>query len=144
MSLMLRPVLVLAAAVAVLLAGCSSNPAAPSASLAGDWRLVELTGQAVPEGEQTPTLNLALDERMVSGMAGCNRFHGQVEHADAQDLRFGPLAATKMACLDGDRMALEQRYLAMLAQVASQRLEASGRELSLLDAGGRILARFHR
>lgn len=144
MTYLLRMSVVAIAAISavLLLAGCTASRSA-SSSHAGDWRLVELAGRLVADADYTPTMTLSLDEGTVTGFAACNRYHGQIENSSGSALRFGPLAATKMACLDDDRMELEQAFLTMLGHVAGRRSEGDG-ELILLDGDGRSLARFRR
>jgi heat shock protein HslJ len=45
-----------------------------------------------------------------------------------------------MACLEDDRMRLEQEYLRMFSTVAAWRI--TGRTLELLDGGGKVVATF--
>jgi heat shock protein HslJ len=89
------------------------------------------------EPQRIPTLAFAPDAPRVSGSGGCNRISGAYEAA-GDTLRFGPMAGTKMACVDG--MELERRFLAALASVARYRIR-DGR-LELLDAEGKLLGQF--
>lgn len=106
----------------------------------GHWRIIELSEQPLRVDSVAPTMELRFDEAMVSGMAGCNRYSGGIEASSGTSLRFGPIAATKMACLDGDRMVVEAAFLSMLERVRGQRRGEDG-ELLLLDNAGRVLAR---
>jgi len=71
-------------------------------SLGGtEWTLVELGGASVDfaEGEPAPFLVLDLEESQVTGSGGCNRLVGSFTLSE-DELRFGPLASTRMACAD--------------------------------------------
>ncbi|UOQ67846.1 META domain-containing protein [Hymenobacter volaticus] len=89
----------------LLLAACqstspASQPTTPLASLRNTrWVLRTLEGQPAPvptDGEVY--LLLRANELNVEGNGGCNRFRGTFELPADGQLRFGPLASTKMAC----------------------------------------------
>jgi len=111
---------------------------APAGIVGTSWRLVRLGADpvAVPEGGRAPYLLLSREGKRVEGYAGCNRVMGTYE-LEGKKLRFGPLAATKMAC---PGMEGEQAFLKALEATASW--EMLGSSLELYDAGGRLLARF--
>ena len=73
----------------------------------------------------------------VRGFSGCNRFTGDYERNEST-LRFKPLAATRMACLEG--MQQEQRFLGLLGEVA--RFTISGDSLALYSGDERLILRF--
>lgn len=103
------------------------------------WRPVELEGRPVEirPGTREPHLILDMQDSRARGFSGCNSFSGRYEQ-QGDSLRFGNIAATMMACLPaGD---LEQRFFAALKAAAGQRLR--GETLELLDAGGKVRARF--
>ena len=105
----------------------------PVAGLGGtEWRLVELAGEPVEPGEDdtVPHLVLDLEEAHVSGSTGCNRIAGAFALGE-DELRFGPLATTRMACAE-DVMRRETQFLDALARVTSYELE--GATLTLLEA----------
>ncbi len=107
---------------ALLLCSCASSnePAANPPKSAGDaqislpgteWVLVDLAGTpALPGGKAT----LAFPEAgRVAGNASCNRFTGSVE-ITGNHLKMGPLASTRMACVDADVSKQEDTYLKAL------------------------------
>ena len=106
--------------------------------LEGTWQLVELDGEAVPPGGAGREPHLVFDtkEARVSGSGGCNRLAGSFE-LSGEDLRFGPMAVTKMACAD-DVMRREDAFLRALGSVT--RHELDGATLAVL-AGERVVAR---
>ncbi|HTO06467.1 MAG TPA: META domain-containing protein [Myxococcota bacterium] len=117
------------------LSACEPPPTAQSPlAPVHDWRLTRLGERSdVPDGQSGPALTLLFDtaKAQVSGFAGCNRFAGGYTLNGAQ-LRFGPLAVTRMACEKG--MELEGAYLAALA--AADQLHLSGGELELVGPEG--------
>lgn len=119
----------------------AGSPAAEAPALGGaDWRLVELDGQPLASvaARQPPTLRFDPATGRVSGATGVNRIGGPYR-LQGQQLTLGPLAGTRMAG-PPDAMALEDAVLAMLGRVAGAQVR-QGR-LALVDAGGRVLARF--
>ncbi|MBX0334517.1 copper resistance protein NlpE N-terminal domain-containing protein [Pontibacter sp. HSC-14F20] len=109
--------------------------------LNGNWNLVELEGKAIniKDAEQNqPFLNIDLAEGRVSGRAGCNRITGRLEPISDR-INFGPIAATRMACLDMD---LESQFLRVLSD-AELRYSVSEESLELL-LGGKAVAVFAR
>lgn len=120
------------------LAACAAKPTA--ITLEGTrWRLVQLDGQAVASegGERAAHLVLQASSGRATGSGGCNRFSGSYQ-LRGDGLEFGPLAATKMACLQGG--AHETAFLDALGRV--RRWVVSGTQLALTDMNGIVLARF--
>jgi heat shock protein HslJ len=103
-----------------------------------EWALVELDGLPVEVGpdEIVPSLVFDLEESRVSGSGGVNRLTGAFA-LDEDELRFGPLATTRMAG-PGEAMQREQAVVAALERVTSYELD--GRSLTLL-AGDAPIAR---
>lgn len=96
-----------------------------------EWRVTELTGEAVPPGVDV-TMRFDAEGR-VSGSGGCNRYFGSYQLTDGA-LQFGALGMTRMAC-PGDRMLVETRFSGAMAQVVQAGLDAAG-ALILKDAAG--------
>ena len=120
--------------VALLLLACAPERGALNASSEVsdvenvEWTLTELDGAAIALGSRAaPTLKLSSKERRASGFAGCNRYSGSYELIGAR-LRFGALAATRMACPESTP---ETALLKALAEISSWKLE--GRTLELSD-----------
>ena len=100
------------------------------------WELDISTVQVPGIEKAQPTLELA--QGVVSGFAGCNTYRGPYFISGANNLRFGELATTLMAC-EPAGTAIEAAYLNRLGKVAHYQLTQTG--LDLEDAGGaRILA----
>lgn len=107
---------------ALLLCSCAShNKPAASAAKAGsgtqislpgtDWVLADLAGTAaLPGGKAT----LSFPEAgRVAGNGSCNRFTGSVVITGDQ-LKMGPLASTRMACMDDATSKQEDNYFKAL------------------------------
>lgn len=123
-----------------LLAACATKePAAPKGfTLEGtDWTLTRVGAATVAAAAGARAPNLKLAERRAGGFAGCNRFGGAYEVAGTS-LRFGPMVATRMACMSGGE--LEQSYLDSL--VAVRGWQIAGNRLTLVSAGGAALLDF--
>src|SRR5690349_15693565 len=96
-------------------AAAKSETASAQISLAGTyWYPVEIDGGAVTAiaGGRQPHLVLSTENSTVKGFAGCNVFSGKFTQS-ADDLRFGPLITTRMAC-QGTGNELEPRFLRAL------------------------------
>ena len=129
--------------------GASSTPgsstagsAAPAgaASLEGaTWTLSADTDLGVPLDDVDVTA-LFTDGR-VAGTSGCNRYTGGYT-LDGDALTISPgMAATMMAC-PAPQMAVEQAYLAALAEVAAWSVD--GTTLTLADTAGTALLVFEQ
>lgn len=134
----MRYLLMLAAVVAC------ATPASRSASIPLErthWRLMDVKGEpavAEAEGAREAYLQFGPDRGRVVGSTGCNRLSGSFTR-DGAELRFGPAATTRMACLNPQAVTQEQAFLSALR--STQRHEISGDTLSLIGRTG-TLARF--
>jgi heat shock protein HslJ len=80
------------------------------------------------------------EDGKLSGSAGCNRYTATYT-VDGGDLRIGPAAATKKACIEpAGVMEQEQAYLTALP--LTRGFEIDGNGLTLLTAEGTIVATF--
>ncbi len=118
--------------------GAQAVSASPAALLGTSWRLEELGGvSAIPDVEATLEFP---EQGKVAGKASCNRFFGTVE-VPGESIKMGPLASTKMACIDATD-AQEVKYLAALA--AAERFESDGPALLIYSRGMEKPLRFSR
>lgn len=123
--------------------GCASLRGAEDGQrLAGEWRLSELSGRAaIPiEVSRRPWLRFEPDSGRVSGSGGCNRLTGSFT-TDRGAIHFGPLASTRMACLDEALSRQEDDFLSVLNSV--NRFDVEGDTLLLLR-GEAVVARLVR
>ena len=120
--------------------GNSENLPEPvtSAPLRGTtWILEILEGEAVDTGVKGKPIDLLLDpeEMRLSGFSGCNRYMGPFELAGSSIkgalLSFGPLAGTRMACVNDS--GLEQRYLQVLGSITGYHRVNGGLSLTRED-----------
>ncbi|SAL43252.1 META domain-containing protein [Caballeronia humi] len=102
------------------------NPAATQLLDDTQWELTSWADasaqpRTIPHGDngEPITLNFSTEggKRRVSGYSGCNRYMGTYDLKDGK-LTFGPLAGTRMACMQGVGGALEQPYLTGLTHIA--------------------------
>jgi copper homeostasis protein (lipoprotein) len=103
------------------------------------WKLTFAGGQAVlpVEGQPEPHIVLRSEEERVAGSDGCNRLIGGYSvHGD--DISFGQMASTMMACPGGTEVA--SRFAGALGTASGWRI--LGRHLELTDAAGTLVARF--
>lgn len=103
------------------------------------WKLVALDEQPTPvmEGKREAHIVLHTQDSRVAGSTGCNRLMGEYHH-DEQELGFGRLATTRMAC-PGEVATLERDFLATLNDVSGWQIE--GKTLTLTDEQGVSRAR---
>jgi putative lipoprotein len=118
----------------------TSEPGAAVATPQGRWLAEDIGGKGVLDRIQS-VLDLAGDGT-VTGSGGCNHLTGKAS-VDGTGLRFGPLAATRRACIPavGEQ---EARFFAALAATRGWQLDAARGKLVLLDAQGQPLMRLAR
>jgi heat shock protein HslJ len=116
------------------LVGCAT--AEPPAGIENrDWYLVAIGSKSLEvANDKRPTLRLDSEGARASGYAGCNHFAGHYTLA-AAEVKFGPLAATKMYC--AETAAVEDKYLAALGGVV--RWEVAADALTLSSDSGPVL-----
>lgn len=103
------------------------------------WKLTQV-GDTVPQAvdnQREAHFVLHTEENRVAGSTGCNRLMGSYR-LESDTLRFGSLATTRMACLEGGET--EQAFLAALEATASWQIE--GQMLTLHDEAGAAVAQF--
>ena len=131
--------LVAFAAIAVLMAACSTAPAGggTGGTIAGpNWKLTsyDVSGTATP----VPA-GIAADARFaadkVAGSGGCNTFNGPAVVTGAT-IKIGPLATTQMAC-QPPQNDFEATYLGLLAKAAS--FTATSDKLTLFGGDAKAL-----
>jgi len=124
-----------------LLTACAPKDAASPAAnhLAGaPWVAQEIA--ALPVLAAHPATLEVRSDGSVSGKSGCNGFAG-ASTLQGDNIAFGALAATKMACPE-PQMEQEGRYFTALA--ASRRFLLESDTLRLLDAAGATVVLYRR
>ena len=103
------------------------------------WKLTRLGDQSVPvlEGQREPHVVFHSENGRVAGTGGCNQFSGAYE-IDGEEISFGAMATTMMACPDGKDVDLAL----MAALEATRSFRRTAHHLDLFDKDGEIVARF--
>lgn len=102
------------------------------------WQLSWIGGKQIEFNNTNRRAYILLDdEKRVSGSDGCNRLMGSYE-TNAGQLRFGQLASTRMACLDGADVSVEFNK----ALTTTESYLINGTQLQLLDGNNKLLAKF--
>ena len=139
-----RGVLLTAGMIAMVLQGCSPEPAesvqenmpGTDLSLAGtSWRVEDIDQRGIIDLSNV-TLEFVEDGR-VAGSGGCNSYFGAVAIAGTS-ISFTGLGATSRACAEA-LMNQEQHFFAALNEITSFRTEADSRRLILDSSGTRRL-----
>lgn len=115
-----------------------------SLRISGKWEAIKLESKTIVIPEERgaihpPTIILNVIDRTVSGIDGCNRLSGQIEHIRDTEIKFGAIAETRMMCPD---MSIPQQFNRLLNEVRNYELNTD--ELNLLDECGNELISFVR
>ena len=118
------------------LSACSANSADPS--LAGTtWKLVSY-GPVEAQTSAADGIDTQIDfstDGKVSGTVGCNRFSGSYAEKEDQ-ITFGPLMATKMACPD---LPMTQESVAFGVLAGTVKMELEQKQLTLYSEDGKLM-----
>jgi len=121
----------------LLAALLAAAPAAAGPIPQGVWIVEDIDGRGVIDNLQS---TLQAEGDRVAGMAGCNRYNGQLRE-DGTGLSIGPVMSTRMMCPPAV-MDQEQKLFSALARVRGQ-TQRNGL-LHLQDAEGRTIIRLSR
>lgn len=140
-----RSIAVLAAASALLLAGCLVNDSDQSqedaTSIArlqeGEWMVEEIGGQGIVD-DSRPTLLFGEDSRL-SGNASCNRLIATYT-VEGSKITISPGGLTRMVC-PPVLMDQERKLVDLLNTVATYRIDKSGALILGSTSGKEIIAR---
>ena len=103
------------------------------------WALTEATGQPVaPTGDAKEAHLLFFPPNRLGGSTGCNRLNGTFELIGGGQLKFSPLATTRMMCPE-PAAATETRFVQALGTVKTYYVTDAALELR---DGPTIVARF--
>jgi putative lipoprotein len=124
----------MAIALSALAAACTGHP---GADIAGDpWALRAIDGQPV-----AAAASFSLKDGRATGNTGCNPYSGSAT-TSGDDITFGPMITTKMACLPQAKMDQEAALLAAFAATAHWRIDNG--TLVLSDSRDKERLRFTR
>ena len=132
------------AAIAQLPAGSTPPSAEPADGgseklFAHRWALTEAAGQPVaPTGDTKEAHLLFFPPNRLGGSTGCNRLNGTFELIGGGQLKFSPLATTRMMCPE-PAAAIETRFVQALGTVKTYYVTDASLELR---DGPTIVARF--
>ena len=105
------------------------------------WALTEAAGQPVtPTGDARGAHLLFSPPNRLSGATGCNRLTGTFELTGTGQLKFSPLATTRMMCTEPAAAQAETRMVQALATV--QTYYVTDAALELRAGTGEVVARF--
>ena len=119
----------------------SSEPAGGGSEklYAHRWALTEASGQLVaPTGNAKEAHLLFFPPNRLGGSTGCNRLNGTFELTGGDQLKFSPLATTRMMCPE-PAAATETRFVQALGTVKTYYVTDAALELR---DGPTIVARF--
>lgn len=111
-------------------------------TVTGSWQTDQIGETSLRDGSQTPTLELH-DDGTVAGSTVCNQISGRFT-SNAQNLKFGPIATTRRACMEATTVQREQAFLNALKTVATWTLSEKGDVLTLQNDAGQPLLVLHR
>lgn len=99
--------------------GGTATPPAPLRNTRWVLRQLGTAPISTPTDSREADLLLRPDESRAEGNAGCNRYSGTYEQTTPEQLHFGRLLSTKMACPNLDT---ETRFMQALGQTAYFRI----------------------
>ncbi len=103
------------------------------------WKLVSLEEKniTVHKNMKEPYIFFEKDEKSVKGFGGCNSMFGSFSK-EGQNIKIGPLASTKKACMYG--MDTEAEFYRAISK--TKKWHIYGNVLKLADEHGKTLAKF--
>lgn len=118
-----------------LMGACSVQSKNNSAQINGEWQVVELYGQPIPECLNTPTLTLNDSTSLFGGATGANEMtgHYQIKHDTITFLEGG----VTLMMADSVSMEVENNYLQAIGQTRTFAVE--GDDLMMKDPEGNTI-----
>ena len=104
------------------------------------WKLMKLNGETVTMAGQQKReayIQLNAEQETLKGFGSCNQFQGSFT-VKGNDLSFGPVAATRIACLEG--MTVESHFFNVLELTSYYSINEH--DLTLLDNAKHPIERF--
>ena len=131
------------AVVLFVIGGCAPNrdadaSSAPPGLIGVEWRLAELTGKPVipTAGDEQPYVKFHDSDSKFEGFTGCNRINDTYSLVGSELRLDGPVAMTRMACLDQRLNAQEQTLAQVLGEMNRYRI--TGEELTIYGGRGEL------
>lgn len=108
----------------------TNNPSVSSATLSGTWELDYISGPRITFSglypDKKPTIQFDLENSRIHGTGSCNNYNATVE-LDNQNIKVGPIAATKMMC---PHIQGEQTFFQTLDKI--DKYSVNGNQLTLI------------
>ncbi|KAF0815023.1 hypothetical protein IGB42_00100 [Andreprevotia sp. IGB-42] len=112
--------------------------------LDGDYRIdrvVAADGAVIRPVD--PRIGLTVEGERVSGFSGCNRFMGAIRYMDSK-ITLGPLAGTRMMCIQNEVSTIEHAVLATLDKVNAFGLNPQQKTVVLRGDHGELVSLLRR
>ena len=130
MNIKILKFLLLVSLLTLILTACGGN----NVSLEGTaWQLVDFAGKPLLLDYQPA---MSFEDGRVGGNSSCNTYGGEYK-VKGDNIEFGMLMSTMMACADNNAMKQEQEYLAFLSTI--ERWEMNNGQLFLFNPNGDAL-----
>ena len=114
--------------------GCGGRALPPESLDDTSWKILSIDD--IPVSQSGKAAELRFADGKVSGSAGCNGLSGSYV-ADAANLTFGAIAATRMMCPE-PQMGQETKLLAIMKGKASTRYTVDGNLIITGENGSRV------
>ena len=101
----------------------------------------ELTSRSINASQKIPYIYFDINTSNVSGFSGCNRFSGAYSVDSSQNIKFSPLASTRMMC-PMPQMDIEMYFFKQIAKVTTFSMGVS--TLKFLNADKAIVLEFSK
>ncbi|MBN3581705.1 DUF4377 domain-containing protein [Algoriphagus aestuarii] len=104
------------------------------------WKVVKagsIENPVHPKTKEALVFELNGSDMSYSGDLACNSVRGTIQKLDAENIVFGPGAATKMACMD---MSIEDALLKGITETKTYQITSN--QLSLFDENGELVILF--
>ncbi len=129
----MKTVIMAATAACLIFGACKTSQSvtnSTSSSLTGsemlyqnEWKLIELQGQTVPLISKAQLSFTPGTVNRVSGNAGCNWLTGSFELTNKNNIKFSPMATTRMACAEPALNEVESKFLSALTNASQWSIE---------------------
>ena len=124
--------------------GCSNSKTAKSEVdtnqlLGKEWKLIEVKDKMVPQDSKAGFM-LTIDRKVI-GSTGCNRMNGTYELIKNREIKFGPIATTRMACPEDEVNEIERLFTEAISSTNSWNIE---NDVLLLLDGKKVVAKLNK
>ena len=105
------------------------------------WALKSINNEAIDSEtfKKQPILEIQLNKMKIFGNDGCNNMFGSIKSLNENNITFGALGGTKMAC---PNMEISSKYTSVLGKTKTYKIDDL--QLYFYDADGNELLRFEK